>query len=136
MTPKICPKMSNKLIWKSQKVSPVYSRKTNRGRLFCPLLISLNSVKENRFEQCLRDILRSVFKRVLFSISINLEPVFIEQIKNMADEMLSEWSEVCSYIIGYIYNIYLLFDFLFCIVYVYFVLNLTLVLANLFLSML
>ena len=96
----------------------------------------MNSVKENRFEQCLRDILRSVFKRVLFSISINLEPVFIEQIKNMADEMLSEWSEVCSYIIGYIYNIYLLFDFLFCIVYVYFVLNLTLVLANLFLSML
>ena len=121
---------------KSQKVSPVYSRKTNRTRLFCPLLISLNSVKESRFEQCLRDILRSFFKRVLFSISINLEPVFIEQIKNMADEMLSEWSEVCSYIIGYIYNIYLLFDFLFCIVYVYLVLNLTLVLANLFLSML
>ena len=32
-TPKICPKMSNRLIWKVKKVSHhVYSRKTNRGR--------------------------------------------------------------------------------------------------------
>ena len=114
MTPKICPKMSNRLIWKVEKVSHhVYCRKTNRGRLFWPPLISLNSVKENRFEQSLGDILPNFFKRVLFFISINLEPVFIEQIKNKADEMLSGWSEVCSYIIGYIYNItsYLNFHF-------------------------
>ena len=115
-TPKICPKMSNRLIWKVKKVSHhVYSRKTNRGegRLFWPPLISLNSVKENRFEQSLGDILPNFFKRVLFSININLEPVFIEQIKNKAYEMLSGWSEVCSYITGYIYNIYLLSDFFF-----------------------
>ena len=64
--------------------------------------------KENRFEK-VQDISPNFFKRVLLSISINWEPVFIEQIKSKADEMLSGWSEVCSYIIGYIYNIYLLF---------------------------
>ena len=57
--------------------------------LFWPPLISLNSVKENRFEQSLGDILPIFFKRVLFSININLEPAFNEQIKNKADEMLS-----------------------------------------------
>ena len=36
------------------------------------------------------------FKRVLFFISINLGPVFTEQIKSKADEMLSGWSEVCG----------------------------------------
>ena len=89
------------------------TKKSTGGReLFWPL-ISLNSVKENRFEQSLGDILPNFFKRVLFSININLGPVFIEQIKNKADEMLSGWSEVCSYIIGYIYNItsYLNFHF-------------------------
>ena len=47
MTPKIFPKMSNRLIWKVKKVSHyVYSRKTNKGWLFWPPLISLNSVKK------------------------------------------------------------------------------------------
>ena len=49
--------------------------------LFYPPLSSLNSVKENRFEQSLGDIIPNFFKKVLFSISINLKPVFIEQIK-------------------------------------------------------
>ena len=71
---------------------------------------------------------------MLFFFRINLESVFIEQIKNKADEMLSGWSEVCSYIIGYIYNIYLLFEFSFCLTCVYLILSLTLVLGNLFLS--
>ena len=48
--------------------------------------------------------------------------------------MLPEWSEVCSYIIGYIYNTYFLFDFLFCLTCVYLILSLKLVLGNLFLS--
>ena len=93
------------------------AEKQTGGRLFWPPLISLNSVKENRFEQSLGDILPS------FSISINLEPVFIEQIKNKADKMLPGWSEVCSYIIGYIYNIYLIFEFLFSLICVYLILS-------------
>ena len=112
----------------------IAEKPTGGGRFFWPPLISLNSVKENRFEQSLGDILPNFFKRVLFFISINLEPVFIEQIKNKTDEMLSGWSEVCSYIIGYIYNIYLLFEFPFCLTCVYLILSLTLVLGNSFLS--
>ena len=118
---------------KNQEIMFIAGKSTG-GRLFWPPLISLNSVNENRIEQSLGDILPNFFKRVLFSISINLEPVFIEQIKNKTDEMLSEWSEVCSYIIGYIYNIHLLFEFLFCLKRVYLILSLTLVLGNLFLN--
>ena len=40
MTPKICPKMSNRLIQKVKKVSHVYSRKNNRGGDFSGLLSS------------------------------------------------------------------------------------------------
>ena len=110
------------------------TKKSTGGReLFWPL-ISLNSVKENRFEQSLGDILPSFFKRVLFYLSTNLEPVFIEQIKNKTDEMLPGWSEVCSDIIVYICNTYLLFEFSFCLTCVYLILSLTLVLGNLFLS--
>ena len=110
------------------------TKKSTGGReLFWPL-ISLNSVKENRFEQSLGDILPSFFKRVLFYLSTNLEPVFIEQIKNKTDEMLPGWSEVCSDIIVYICNTYLLFEFSFCLTCVYLILSLTLVLGNSFLS--
>ena len=76
------------------------------------------------FEQSLGDILPNFFKRVLFSININLGPVFIEQIKNKVEEMLSGWSEVCSYIISYIYNTYLLFEFSCFLTCVYLILNL------------
>ena len=109
---------------------PTTAGGTGGRKLFWPPLISLKSVKENRFEQSLGEILPIFFKRVLFSISINLEPVFTEQIKNKADEMLSGWSEVCSSIISYIYNIYLLLKFLFCLTCVYLILSLTLVFGN------
>ena len=49
----------------------------------------MNSVKENRFGQSLGDILTNFLNRVLFFISINLEPVFNEQIKNKADKIMS-----------------------------------------------
>ena len=70
------------------------AEKTTGGRLFWPPLISLNSVTENRFGQSLGGILPNFFKRMLFSTSINLEPVFIEKIKSKDDETLSVWSEV------------------------------------------
>ena len=45
---------------------------------------------------------------------VSLTQSLLHSVYNRVDEMLSGWSEVCSYIVSYIYNTYLLFEFSFC----------------------